>query len=495
MDSQKHYYLKTNNWSLTILLVTLSISIFVCLNVQQQFEYLPFLAITATILINLFIYPLFIKSKSSTVLFFLICVFLKYLITPLLYSIAPILSFSRYTPKDFSNINSGILLMIYELVIVTFFIVFFVNQIKNKDGNSFQELNSHPFEDNRAFLKLYVFITILLVLFIPNSTKGLSFFALDANTGIRVSSDGLSSSGILLREFVLFGIFSSFILFSMWCSKKYYHSNNKLYVLSALLFGIVISMIIVSEARSSQIYTGYAAFVLLSFLFPQSKKGIRALLLSAIAIVILLLSVYKTFYAFSYDSYISALSAANVQLDTFTTNAEIYFLGPLHYCSIIELAASGQSFGPLRFIFGLLRSVMGTNILVKNLSWQTTNMVFNSFVTDGAATTGYLLPITGLGLLYFNTLLSPAITVFIYFCAVKVEQIIKRSRSAFVAFFLAYIYIRLATCLICTNLNTILTHSSMVFWVAGVIYLINERKITVKKNSYAWKSFPEDDNC
>ena len=188
----------------------------------------------------------------------------------------------------------------------------------------------------------------------------------------------------------------------------------------------------------------------------------------------MILTVYKTFYAFNYSSYSAALSAASIGTKTITYNSELYCLGPLHYTSIVELGFWNETFTLSRLLFGLFRTVMGTNLLVKSINMNTTSMVFNEFVSGNTMNTGYLLPITGIGYFYFSPILAPIITCGVYRIASKLEYRIKKTKSAFALFFMTYVYVRMATCIVATNINTILSMSSMILLTAGLIAIANK---------------------
>lgn len=452
--------------------------LFIAYNVPRYFEMLSVLAFFSSLILFFFLIPEYNRNKSITILLLSVCVFLKYILTPLFYCIAPITSFSNFTPTSLSDINVGIALMLYEMIVVSFVSIIFTRyysyKLYSSNFGDFQYLKL--LKNKNLLLVLYFLFTLLIIVVYPMSIQGLSFGFLQAGTMLRKYAMGESSSiQILLQQIVLFGFFSMFVAFSTWCANKYLKKHNKIYVYMSLLFAIVITMIIIGEARSSQIYCGYACAVLLTKLFPQNKKVIQRSLLLTVFIVISLLTIYKSFYAFQYSNYFEAVSASTVNYEVITGNFESYCLGPLHYTSVIELDSNNYySFTFDRLIFGFLRSVMGTNLLVKDLDMETTSMVYNEFISGNMANTGHLLPITGLGYLYFPFVFAPLLTCFMYKLASKVEFLINKSGSAFGVFFLSYVYIRLATCIVFSNINTILTVLSMVFWLSGIVYILNK---------------------
>lgn len=466
----------TNIIIISIAIVLIVLNVIMLVYAPENFELLPYLSFIASFLLIFVLLPEYFKHRSSTILLLSVCVILKYIVTPFFYCLYPINSFSYYSPHNLKNINYGIILMIYEVIAVSFSTCFFAKKdfINNKKVTIETNQRDEIIYSKNGVVIVFVFFATAIFLLFPISRNGLSFLMLKANTGVRVSSLESSSLSVLLREFVLIGFYSAFAIISVVCAKKYLKSKSKLYILVALLSAILVTSIIVSEARSSQIYCGYACITLLGVLFPESKERIKRILIGVIISIVLVLSIYKTFYAFKYQSYFDALSSTSLSANMITYNLEAYCLGPLHYTAIVDLGFWNDTFSLSRFVFGILRTIMGTNLLVKSIDMNTTSMVFNEFVTGNRMNTGYLLPITGVGYFYFSPILAPVITCLVYRIASKLEYKMKKARSFFSLFFMSYVYIRVATCIVFTNINTILSMSSMILLTAGIIGFVNK---------------------
>ena len=469
--------IRCNPVTITISILMVIACTFTATSAQRYFELLPVMCFIATIITSIFLLPRYLATKSITLLFYTICCILKFVLLPVVYSIAPITSISRYKPS-LSSINDGILLMIYELVFVSVFVILFTH-LKAKNSNSKTVRNrknklSSLLSENYLVIYVFIIVAFALLLFYPGVRDKISLGMISANTGYRLSTIEDSSLGVLVRQCVMVGIYSLFIVIAVKCRKGYEKLYSRLYYVISLAVAIAVSMVIVSEARSSQVYCGFAAIMLLTTLYPEKRKETIRILLIAIVIAGALLTVYKTFYAFLYSSYAEALSAASITSKTFTLNLEIYLEGPIHYTALIDLKNSGISFGIGRFLFGFFRTVAGTNMLVKGFDIDTASNLFNYLVTGNSANTGYLMPITGVGYVYLGAILSPLFVCVVYRFAFYLENMIKKSNTAFGIFFVSYVYIRTATCIICTNINTILTQVSFIALTAGVLYLDNK---------------------
>ena len=250
------------NTPILVAIVLVVINTYIICNTPQYFELFPLLSILASLSL-LILLSEYRRHKSSTLLFLSLCIGLKYIISPMLYCIAPISSFSHYTPQDMTHINYGILLMTYELVSVTLTTYFFSRNDylrSTRELSDFDQRNSILSSRNTVIL-LFVIIALFVFFTFPVSRNGLSFMALKANTGVRVSSISSSSLGVLLREIVLIGFYSIFILIAVSCARKYVKNNKRIYLVISLCVSLIVTAIIVSEARSSQIYCGYACIV------------------------------------------------------------------------------------------------------------------------------------------------------------------------------------------------------------------------------------------
>jgi hypothetical protein len=319
----------------------------------------------------------------------------------------------------------------------------------------------------------WTFAIFAFVLVFPTKISGISFAKLSSDTGTRIGALETSSMEVLLRQLFLISIYSFFILVATVCSNKHKNTKNNIYLYISIAAGVFACSFIVKEARDTQVYSGFACISLLCVLFPQSKKKVVLSLLIPIVAIIAFITFYRFFTVYSSESYSDAFQQGDIELNKVTQYFELYSLGPLHITSVLELSQQKDLFTLERLLFGLLRSTMGTNFLVKNMDWKTNSEIFNEFISSGLNNTGILLPISGLCILYLSVFLSPILCCFIYIIALKLEIVIKKSDSTFFIFFASYIYIRLATCIICTNINTILTLVSTLLLSSGVLYIFN----------------------
>jgi len=124
-------------------------------------------------------------------------------------------------------------------------------------------------------------------------------------------------------------------------------------------------------------------------------------------------------------------------------------------------------------IYEVLRCTIGISFFTKNTSIDLPTELFNRFISGGDRISGYFIPIS----VEFGVCIIPAIgpllTVLVLVISMKIEGIIRSTHSPFWVFFLSYIYIRLATCLVAGNLATIITATTTVLAIAIILQMLS----------------------
>lgn len=415
------------------------------------------------------------QRHSLTCLFINICAFLRYVILPLIYSIEPVYGFSAYSCTDPKILNRAILLMGYELAVVTIFVATYAFLHPNRsisDASDKSEIELGVKKKNKFFgIIIFLIVAIFLVAQTPSVLDQINFLWLKSDTGDRVGSIAAEAGAfeMLIRQVLIIAILSMFVVLVSKIKERNEKNEKKALVIS-LIFAALCTCIIISEQRSSQIYCAFAAIILLVRLYPKRKGIIVASIVSVCIFVVALLTIYKTFFAFKYDSYYDAINAEEINLKTLAQNLEVYLLGPQTVAASIEFAEIGN-FTFSQFVYDFQRSFIGLSFFVKGSDTYITSESYNLFVTDLAATSGYLLPLTGNAYGFVGFLFSPCLICMVYWLAFKLERIMLKSKVEYIVFFAAYVYIRLATCMVFSNLATILNVISSILISAGVVYV------------------------
>lgn len=418
-------------------------------------------------------------QKSMTVKIITICAALRYVLLPLMHSISPVFSFSRITINHISILNGAIGLMCYELVFVSVFLWVFINRKRRRrlTDNSVERNveKDFDFEHNRyGIVFLFSLVAIVSVAFYPQVLSQISFLSIRVNTAQRIGllvAESSSFDSIMKQVFVT-AILALYVVGVTSIKRNIYPRNPKSAFGISLFLTLSIIGLIVSEQRSAQVYSAFAGIVLMTQLYPERKKTIARIVGVFAVLVLAILSVYKVFYAFMYDSYAEALRNANYATTGFTKDLEIYLLGPVTVASSMMFAEIKTiSFTLAQLLYDFGRSTIGISFLLKDSELILTSEAYNQYVTNGIAKSGFLLPITGQGYAFFGVILSPVLLCLFYSVAIRLEEKIKSSKSTYAVFFVSYAYIRLATCMVSANVNSVVVASSTVAISAGTIIL------------------------
>lgn len=477
--------IKINNFTFSILdmlyFIGTIVSIFICgLSQPKYYEslvFLPFCFLICFIMVST------IGEKGSlTINIAFFCAFLRYAILPLFQSINPIYEFANYGCVDTYLINKSIFLMCYELLFISAFFIIYSRTHKKKANNfvGLSERNGNAIErfPSKCNRQGIIFIFCCLSMFIcslnPKFFKQISFLIIKSNSGERVGSISSSSNSVdtILRQIFIIGIFSLFIILITILKKKYYTIKPKMIVNVALFAALCCICIIISEQRSSQVYCAFASVILMVQMFPEYRKKIYKIIIVGASIVLVMLTIYKTFYAFKYGSYWDAISNSSSNMNDLVQTMEIYLLGPLTVSSAIEFGSAFGNISLSQLLYDICRSSIGISFLVKGQDAVLTSANYNLFVTSGNYTSGFLLPITGQGYLVFGFAFAPVLICFCFYLAFKLEKIMFTNKSAYVVYFSAYVFIRLSTCIVSSNLNTVLNAVTSILISAGMVYML-----------------------
>lgn len=457
------------------------VSIIICMFFNQKnYEAMLFLPICFNFC---FILLLITGCKRFlTVNIFIFCTFLRYVILPFFQSINPVYHFSSYYCMDSILVDRAIFLMCYEIIFISTFMIFYVNFYKNKIKNSFNKYilvknrGERFFKNQNRYTIIFLFSIFAIILGIlnPKVTKQISFITIRSNSEIRMGQISAISSSVdmMMRQIFVIGLLSIFIISVIYLKENFYYYRPKIVLNLSLLGALSCICIIIAEQRSSQVYSAFACAILLIQVFPKDKNKILKIIISSVTIVLGMLTIYKTFYAFKYTSYLEAISNSSSNINDLVQTMEIYLLGPITVSSSIDFSSFYQGATLKQFLMEIGRSTIGISFLVKSSDFVMTSASYNLFVTANRSISGYLLPITGLGYIFFGFLLSPILICFCFYIAFKLEKIMFNSKAAYVVYFSAYIYIRVATCIVSSNLNTVLNAISIIIISAGVLYII-----------------------
>lgn len=442
------------------------------------YEFIIFFPLVYMLCYLLFVSPVMLKKKSIVSYIFAFYGFLRYIITPFLIAIAGNGQAAYFLTNNTTAIQKASFLMIYELIAMSIFLYLF--SASKRSYILRNNMNSKVILKGRKFIYFFIgLLSLLLIVLTPSIRDNLSFLIIGTNTGSRVNED-ISSSLMLIRQIILTAIVMGYVTIVSILHERYMKNGRQKYFYWAIMIALINVSVIVGERRIMQVYTAFASTYVLITLFPEYRKKAIKLIMTATIVVVGLMSIYKFFDAFLYNSYIEALKYSSFDISNFTRLMQAYFFGPQNVAKSVEIASTGLQ--PItRLFYDVARSTMGINFLVKDIMF-TTSDVFNSFIYDRYVPSGHPVSGIGYGHMYFGYLISPLLSVVMLSVAISIEKLLVRTTSLEMKYIWAYILIRLSTpfSAIPSKINV----GSLILLSWGVVYLLANliRIITSRKN-------------
>ena len=423
-----------------ISLITALISFICCfgnVRIVKGFEYISLLPMIF-LLFSVFLYlQLTVSSKRGkngliTVHIFVTLQWLRLVVLPLLGSISGYFeNYGFYVNQKSAYLST--FLICFEAVITFIFCIIVLRHIERRKEDYKGEME---LLGNRYIYILFILISLMF--FIVSDEKQYDFILIDLSEE-RVST---SVDGSAIAAIIDYGLTFVIILFFNWCYKNFRVSRKKRYLYYALLCAIIRLCLISSEGRMSQVYLLGAFLLLLPLLFPEYKKRIRTSIMIIAVIVIGLMTVYKVFAAFLYDSYIEAITASSFDLYDMSTQIDVYFYGAKTIARNIEFS-SQSSLSIVHLFFDLFRNTFGVHYFFKELDYSTLEY-YNLFLYSGSSTSGHLLSSIAYGMQYFGILLAPICTCINIWLSVWVEKKIHQIKYIDVYYIVSILFIRLS---------------------------------------------------
>ena len=304
-----------------------------------------------------FLWDPVIKNRTPFILLFTSISFVRYvLLSVVIICNGYYAGISGVSPSP-NSINLASILMSWELLITSILIRYWSTKKINIVSNNRKHLVSYA---NPIVYVLYICLIMTLLLLIPQSRQGISFF-----TSINRSvNDEIGSLGILgIREAFITSKYFLLFLVIIWLNNKNYLNKNKLF--SYYIVIIVCTFIIglrIGVNRKQIIGDAFVSALLLRDLFPKYRRTTVAL----IALLSSILFVVTTINRGMADSTTHVLSKF------FDANfLQSYFLGQYNVAIAIEAKDLYYNMIDLKtYFFSLLRPLFGIGEVVKKNRFQ-----------------------------------------------------------------------------------------------------------------------------
>lgn len=361
-------------------------------------------------------------------------------------------------------IQTAILLSIYECFIIcgTIFIICKISLQKSLMSNQ------PILRGNRGIYKILIIIAALVFVFIGRHYNLLEFGIKSVEAGAEREGDIVDTRIILIRQIVSCGYLFLFFCLIEKYRKKYNLFHNKKYITYAIILAALMTCIIIGERRTAQVYIAFASCWLLIRTYPDSKQRIVTIIGSTAFTILTLMTVYKHFNAFLYNSYAEALQNAAFKDGMSAGMIDAYFYGVdtiktnLKYAQYANLSI-------LNVLYDIARSIFGVHFIFKS-EMLMTSQAYNSYLYQGAQLTGYLLSSSGYGYIHLGFLFAPIFTSMNICIMSFLETRMRICKSIEMCYILAYIYMRFAFgCL--GSLPPLIGASTMFLFIKGLIFM------------------------
>ncbi|RSK33697.1 oligosaccharide repeat unit polymerase [Bhargavaea beijingensis] len=404
-------------------------------------------------LINLFFLMLYRNILSNIALTLVIGLYyIRFVIVPLIMMMGNYSSFLKFNIS--SNINYGIVLMVYELIIV--YVVMYYSERKHKKANRKIHVK---FEGKklpslfRPILMCLLFFCIIILIAIPESRQLYSslFTSLNKTSVDIVSIDSFAERGGLKRALLtLYGLTMEVIrllipaYIIIFIRKKI---GNKITGIMLSIPIVLAQFLLVSNTHARSIICAVILILLLAKLYPDwSKKLYKISFLFGLLFVLI-------YFTTKINSPIS--NSSNTGLEYASEIANAYFSGPDNIAATFNVESDEQ----IKTLIYTLVSAIPFNGTIFGLSGNNYSALYNNFNMAEFQ----IGPLISESYYYLGAIFAPIISAVIVVLAIKYGNKAKYETNIWK--YIAYIYlvIILAASLVMYN-GTILMKT-----VTGVI--------------------------
>ncbi|MBC2324674.1 hypothetical protein [Listeria booriae] len=307
------------------------------------------------------------------------------------------------------SIEKAVLLMVYELAIISL-TIFILDQRAKRKKRVQSTLTKSP---QNGFYYLFFGVSILSLLVFPSVFQKIGFFM--PGSGSSAENGSIVTALVGFQFIVAKQIF--FLIILWYCHKKHQETAKNRYVglaASAVFINIGVFM---GTNRADVVITAIASLLIFRQLFP---KFFKHLLLSVSVIIPVMLTTIATFRK------ISSISDGGSRLIDYTDKLQVYLAGPYNVAMALETKHLFQESGNFSvFLYDVFRPMIGIGSIISEWPVKYSSLYFNEryFFSDHMT---QIIPIVGEGNLFFGPIFAPllgvAVICFAYFLHSKKIQ-------------------------------------------------------------------------
>lgn len=347
----------------------------------------------------------------------------------------PVMAYTGVEDKTI-DYSLPVFLTLYEFVVVTIFIFIF-------NFNDYSLKTKHHLE-LRGSSRIYILYGVLALGVYVLFARRLDLFDFffKASDTIERGGDIVDLKSLLIREIINCGMLFFYLFLVQYWQKRYDKYHRNLFLYCVLFISLMFLSIISGERRTSILYKAFAITFILIQLFPTQRQKIFKTIVLGASIVLALMTIYKSFHAYMYDSYVAALEEREITDALGGRVFDSYFYGLRTISKNLDFIQEAElSF--VNMIYDFLRSIFGLHFFIKD-SGFTTSQLYNLSIYGYGQTNGYLFSGITYGYAYFGLILSPLIPLFNVSMMAGIEKIMNRCCSIEMSYVYALIFIRFA---------------------------------------------------
>lgn len=348
---------------------------------------------------------------------------------------------------DGESAQTAAYLVLYE-TIATFIAAFLLLRWKSKKVPLQQDVNqSMELSGNGSVYMLFIILAAFL--FLRNGADQYAFFVLNLSEEHRVGFE--ADGGNAIPAIIDYGLTMLVVMLLYYCYRKYQKTGRKSYVYASLLIALLRICIIDadSDGRLAILYPTGALLLLLPKLYNKHRK----LIINSIAIVgiivVLYMTVYKTFYAFLYDSYLQAIqnNANEFDMYEYAKQLDIYFYGVRTIAQNIYVSQR-LDLSIVNLFLDYTRNTFGIHYLIRD-TVGTTVAQYNLYIYHGEQMNGYLYSSLAYGATYFSVILAPLMTIGNMVIVAAIENWLRRIKGMDGYYIVSIVFVRMAYNMFC----------------------------------------------
>lgn len=375
------------------------------------------------------------RGGRITVSVFLLLQWLRFVLLPALSTISGYFSVVSDI-ADESSAKIASYLCLFELVITSCLCYVILKFSKRRDNalSISYDLSGSP-------VIYLLFFGAMFILFLLRGRGMFTFLMLSSNVQSRAS---LSDRNLVLYALFEYGLICFMIVSLYYCYNMSRKTGKKKYVWFAVLLCMLRICIISteSESRMAILYSVGVSLFLLPRLFPSEKKKIFVTIFATGITVIGLLTIYKTFRAFMYDSYAEAIiegrSSTDMNYISYTIDSYIYGVKDVAR-NIFISQQTEMSFHNI--IADVVQNIFGLKYLFPSTG-NTTIGEYNYFIYGGGRISGHLYSAIAYGYNYTGLILAPLATCWNIVIVSFIESQLNRFKSLDTQYIYCLIFVR-----------------------------------------------------